>query len=219
MSAIVLSRPAAAARTLADLVHRLGDVPLDRIRMHPLPGTATEADVIEASQADDVTYELVDGVLVGKPMAFFESRIAAVLIRILGNYLVQRRIGTVFAPDAQMRLRRGLVRSPDVAFFSAARFPSGRVPQSPIPDVTPDLAVEVLSVSNTRREIDRKRREFFRSGTRMMWIVDPRARTVQVFTSPRSPQTLTEDDLLDGGDVLPGFSVSIRDVFTEAETA
>lgn len=219
MPTAALPRPIAALKTLADLHHRLGDVPLDRIRMHPLPGTATEEDVIAACREDGVTYELVDGVLLEKPMAFFEASLAAVLIRLIGNYLQRHPIGRVFAPDAQMRLRRGLVRSPDVTFFSRERFPSGRVPREPIPDVVPDLAVEVLSRSNTKREIDRKRREFFRAGTRLMWIVDPEARTVKAYTSTREFVELTEDEVLTGGDVLPGFKLRIRDWFTEAETA
>ena len=217
MPTTVLPRPIAALKTLADLHRRLGDVPLDRIRMHPLPGTATEDDVLAAGREEGVTYELVDGVLVEKPMAFFEASLAAVLIRLIGNYLQKNRIGRVIAPDAQMQLRSGLVRSPDVSFFASARFPDGRIPKDAIPQVVPDLAVEILSRSNTKREIDRKRREFFRAGTRVMWIVDPDRRSVKVYTSPREFVERMADETLDGGVVLPGFQIRIEDWFSEAE--
>ena len=116
-----------------------------------------------------------------------------------------------------MRLFPGLVRVPDVAFASWARFPEGRVPTAPIPSLAPDLAIEVLSDSNTPREMRRKRGEYFTSGVRLVWLVDPEPRTVSVYTAPEEVSELGEDDTLDGGDVLPGFSLPLRDLFAELD--
>jgi Uma2 family endonuclease len=76
------------------------------------------------------------------------------------------------------------------------------------------LAVEVLSPSNTAREIDQKLREYFESGTRLAWVIDPRSRTIAIYLSPDKPaRTLSESEVIDGGDVLPGFSVAIAEFF------
>src|SRR5207302_308329 len=82
-------------------------------------------------------------------------------------------------------------------------------PDEPIPELAPDLAVEVLSESNTRAEMDRKRQEYFRAGTRLVWEVDPRTRTVAVYNSADNPVTLRAADVLDGGSVVPGFSLPL----------
>ncbi len=81
----------------------------------------------------------------------------------------------------------------------------------------PDLAIEVLSSGNTRKEITRKLRTYFESGVRLVWVVDPRKRTVRVHTSPDKYTRLGEDDTLDGGEILPGFTVSIREWLEAAE--
>jgi Uma2 family endonuclease len=112
-----------------------------------------------------------------------------------------------------LRLASGLVRLPDVSFVSQALVPGGAFPREPIPDLFPDLAVEVLSPSYTRSEMERKRREYFTAGTRLVWVVDPDARTVDVFTAPDVSARLTAADTLDGGAVLPGFSLSLAALF------
>lgn len=207
------SYAASSAMTLADLLRDLGDIPPDRIRARPAPGTATEQDVLDINAHEDRLFELVDGVLVEKGMGFRESLIAAFLIEILSRAAREKRLGVVSGPDGFMRLRPGLVRGPDVAFVSWARLPDQRIPEAPIPGLVPDLAVEVLSESNTIREMERKRREYFGQGVRMVWMVDPASRSVTVFTSVTESSVFTESDTLDGGDVFPGFSVSIREVF------
>jgi Uma2 family endonuclease len=81
----------------------------------------------------------------------------------------------------------------------------------------PDLAVEILSPSNTADEIQRKRGEYFNRGTQLVWIIDPRARTAEVFTAPAASTLLHEADTLDGGVVLPGFTLPLRDLFAELD--
>ena len=91
------------------------------------------------------------------------------------------------------------------------------VPSLDHPHLVPDLAVEVLSEGNTVPEMDRKRREYFRAGVRLVWLVDPEARTVAVFTGPDQHSTLGETDLLDGGAVLPGFTLSLAELFARLD--
>ncbi len=116
-----------------------------------------------------------------------------------------------------MRLVPGLVRVPDLAFASWDRIPGRRRPTGPIADFAPDLAIEVLSRSNTRAEMVRKRREYFASGVRLVWEVDPVARTVAVFDAPDHSRVLDESQTLDGGDVLPGFALPLADLFGELD--
>jgi Uma2 family endonuclease len=112
-----------------------------------------------------------------------------------------------------VRLVPGLVRIPDVAFFAWERFPNRRRPAQRVPDLVPDLAVEILSEGNTEGEMKRKLDEYFGAGVPLVWYVEPEPRTVRVYTSPTECRLLTEDDLLDGGPALPGFQLSIRDWF------
>lgn len=203
--------------TFADLVAQLGDVPLERIWLYPLPGTATEQDVLHANDHLDRLCELVDGVLVEKAMGFRESLIAAELISLLKVFVKPRRLGLVSGADDMMRLTTGLVRIPDVSFVSWDQIPERRVPAEPIPNLYPTLSIEVVSRSNRPRELARKRREYFAAGTRLVWQFDPATRTAEVFTGPDQSVKLDETGTLDGGDVLPGFTLSLRELFAELD--
>ena len=200
--------------TFADLLDRLGNVPLDRIRLHPAPGTAAEDDVIIG--CEERLCELVDGVLVDKPVGFHESLLATLLIRSVGRFLDEHDLGHVLGADTMLRLAPGLVRLPDVSFFSWDRFPGRQLPTTQIAALTPDLAVEVLSPSNTRREMTRKLHEYFAGGCQLAWYFPYHQRVVRVYTDPTTVRTLQEDDVLDGGDVLPGFTLRLRDLFDRA---
>ena len=214
MNDILVSPP--AIETLADLLHRLGDIPLERIRFRPYPGTATEQDVIEAEARTDRLCELVDGVLVEKAMGYYESRLAIVLAFFLETYLESSALGIVLGADGMTRMEPGLVRMPDVAFHSWAHFPNRLLPPGSFVEQAPDLAVEILSPSNTKREMDRKRAEYFAGGGLLVWQVYPPSRRVRVYTSVDAFVELTEEDALDGGAVLPGFTLSIRRWFERA---
>jgi Uma2 family endonuclease len=206
-----------ANETLADLHARLGSVPLHRIRCHPALGTATEADVLHSVEGEEKHLcELVEGVLVEKPMGYYESLLAGVLIQLLWNFLDEHDLGLVLGADATLRLAPGLVRLPDVSFIAWEHFPHRELPTEPIPDLAPDLVVEVLSASNTAAEMERKLREYCAAGVRLIWYVYPEERAVHVYTSPHDVRILQADEILDGGAVLPGFQVIIRDWFGRA---
>jgi len=202
--------------TLADLLDRLGNVPPERIRLHPPPGTATEDDVLARPGGEKRLCELVDGVLVDKPVGFHEALLATLLSSYLWRFLEEHDLGIALGADAMLRLAPGLVRLPDVSFFSWGRFPGRRLPTTQIADLAPDLAVEVLSPSNTEREMTRKLHEYFAAGCRLAWYVPFGERVVRVYTSPTAVRILHEDDVLDGGAVLPGFRLAIRDWFDRA---
>src|SRR4029450_3435325 len=113
------------------------------------------------------------------------------------------------------QLRIGLVRIPDVAFASWDRFPGGEIPTDPVPDIAPDLAVEVLSPGNTPGEMSRKLREYFAAGVRLVWFVDPKTKSVTVYTSRTRSKTIPSTGTLDFGKVLPGFEVSVASLFAK----
>ena len=199
--------------TLADLIRELGDIPLQRIRLHPPPGTATERDVLAALETPRKRLcELVDGVLVDKPMGTKESLLALLLGHLLWDFL-ENNLGIVIGADGPLRLKLGLVRIPDLAFISWDRLPGGKLPDEPIAGIVPDLAVEVLSEGNTKREIERKLKEYFQCGVRLVWLLDPRTQTAKAYTSPTKVRRIGKNQNLDGGDVLPGFSAPLKRLF------
>jgi Uma2 family endonuclease len=138
------------------------------------------------------------------------------LIFFLELFLDEHPVGGVLDGAGFLRLRVGRVRAPDVSFIRWAQMPNREFPQEPIASLIPDIAVEILSESNTEKEMDQKLREYFEAGTRLVWYVDPQAQTVRVYSSPRRSRLLTENDTLEGGKVLPGFSLSIKKWFQRA---
>jgi Uma2 family endonuclease len=108
-------------------------------------------------------------------------------------------------------MKSGRVRLPDAGFTSNARLPKTL---EPIPTTSPDLAIEVLSDSNTAAEIRQKLIEYFQTGTRLAWIVDPSTRTVAIYHKAGEPtRTVGESDMLDGGEVLLGLSFEVSKIF------
>ena len=219
MSTALVETENELADTVAELLEQLGGIGPERVLVRPALGTATEVDVLKALEARRKRIcELIDGVLVEKAMGYSESRLACYLIVLLDNFVRPQNLGLVTGPDGAIRLWAGRVRIPDVAFFSWESIPVRRLPKQPIPTLAPDLAIEVLSAGNSLREMLLKRQDYFSVGVRLVWIIDPRARTVSVFTSAESPAAvLAESEVLDGAPVLPGFTVSLREFFAELE--
>jgi Uma2 family endonuclease len=203
--------------TVADLWERLGQVPLDRIRLTPTPGTAVEQDVLDSNAQSDTICELVDGVLVEKTMGYMESLLAMAIGEFLRRFVRKHKLGIVLGPDGTLRILPRQVRAPDVCFLSWKRFPDGKLPQTPIPAVAPDLAVEVLSEGNSAGEMQRKLYDYFAAGVRLVWYVDLRTRTATVYTSPERSTVFGENDVVTGGDVLPGFELPLRELFAEVD--
>ncbi|MBX3442797.1 MAG: Uma2 family endonuclease [Planctomyces sp.] len=199
--------------TVADLVSRLGGIPLDRILLNPPPGRATEADAVRLKNC-----ELIDGILVEMAMGWGESAWGSVLIGRIERQLAGNRIAVVAGADGLARLREGRVRIPDVGVYLLNRFPGGRATPRAVCDIAPDWAVEILSPSNTPREMQLKREQFFEAGTRRVWIVDPRGRTIEDWTSPDTMRVLRQQDVADLSDILPGFSLDVGGWFREMDS-
>ncbi len=132
----------------------------------------------------------------------------------LRSFIRPRRLGSLMGSDTGILLERDpdTVREPDIAYISAERMPIG----AEIPgysEVVPDLVVEVASPSDTLQQVEEKSRMWLGYGVRLVWTMHPSTRTVNVYAESGAGLTLTEEDVLDGGDVLPGFSWEVSDIF------
>jgi Uma2 family endonuclease len=203
--------------TVGDLLHRLGDIAPSRVRLHPAPGTARVEDVVAIDAKEGRLFELIDGVLVEKGMGLHESILAGAILGALRNWARPGKLGFVAGEGGMFRVLSEQVRIPDVLFASWDAMPGRRLPPGPVPAITPDLVVEVLSVSNTKREMERKRGEYFAAGVKLVWEVDPVARRVWAYSALDKVQALGENDTLDGGGVLPGFQLNLGQLFAELD--
>ncbi len=199
--------------TVAQIHKRFGPLPISRIRHDPAPGTAREADVTRIRERERRLYELVDGVLIEKTMGFEESWLAVRIAVVISAFADPRKLGIVTGADGTVKLVPGLVRMPDVAFFSRERLKRRKPPYPSIPLLVPDLAVEVLSENNTEEEMDEKLSDYLKAGVKFVWYVDPRAQTVKVYAPRKPARTLRMGQSLDGGAVLEGFTLPLKDLF------
>lgn len=203
--------------SLADLQQHLGGIPAERIRLVPAPGCATEQDLLEIADREDRLYELEDGVLVEKAMGWYESILATWIGAQIAAYLETHDLGQVLGADGPLKILPGTIKLPDVAFIGWSRFPTHRLARRPVPALIPDLAIEVLSKANTAAEMERKLKQYFEAGVRLVWYIDPGTRSARVFTSLTEVTEVDEDGMLDGGQVLPGFQLSLRRLFERAD--
>ena len=214
-------RPPVAPRaglTAEDLLSLFGPIPLDRVCWDPFPGTATFDDCERLNEAGR-RYELIDGILLEKAVGLRESEIAADILRLSYSWDPKKELSRWTGADGFVRLfPAGRTRAPDVSCFLRENLPDGRLPTDPIPALTPDFCVEVLSESNTREEIDGKLDDLFASGCRLAWVVDPRARTARIVTPaadgprPWRDETVGDDATLAGDPVLPGFAAPLAEL-------
>lgn len=201
----------------SDVVEHFGDIPIARIRTSPPPGESTEADVVELHDHHRRLCELIDGTLVEKAMGWQEALLAASITTILNSFVEPRDLGVVFGADGMFRLAPGQVRIPDVAFVSKERYSGRDVSPAAFWELGCDLAVEVVSPSNTPREMERKLADYFAAGVGAVWLVYPEAREVAVYSSANESATLRGDDMLDGGGVLSGFSAPVSQIFAKLD--
>jgi Uma2 family endonuclease len=218
MSTTSATKPKTKFPTFADVQERLGHIPESRILSFPAPGTATVQDLLDGSITGDRLYELVDGILVEKGMGFREGFLGLRIGHLLQTYLDTDNIGLAAGSDGMIRFKLNLVRMPDVSFIrwdSVADTDVIENPAGAFLEVPPDLAVEVLSPSNTRREMEIKLDEYAKAGVKLVWYVDPERKEVDVYPkgNPKRKKTLGENDTLDGGTVLPGFAVQVARIF------
>jgi len=164
----------------------------------------------------DALYEIVNGERREiPPMGTLAGTLASVLAHYLNAFGIERKLGLAVS-EVLFCLRPGQSsRRPDVAFVSYSRWPLTLPPvDDPSEfDFAPNLAVEVVSPSNTATEIEDKIKEYFDAGVDLVWVIHPRHRRIYVHESASQTRLLVETDELDGGNVLPGFRLSISALF------
>ncbi len=163
-------------------------------------------------------YEVVGGQIVEKPaMGAFESLLASLLWRRMANHAHDNQLGrvvseTLFLLDPAL----GLERRPDLAFVSTERWPlRRRIPRTEAWVVVPDLAVEVVSLTNGAEQLAAKIEEYLRSGVRQVWVVYPGTSKVYLYDSPTRVRILQVGDDLEGGSVFPGFRLALEQLFQQ----
>ena len=170
------------------------------------------------TMADDgLKHELQAGILLSEPRpGFRHGLVTATVTELLGRHVRLQALGVVLAGDPGFVLARDpdTLRGPDVAFVSKDRLPRAE-DQVHAFEGAPDLAVEVLSPSNTRTAVHAKVADYLAAGTRLVWVIDPdpERETVTIYRSLLAPRTLSRDDELGGEDVVAGFRVTVAELF------
>jgi Uma2 family endonuclease len=158
--------------------------------------------------------ELVRGELrTTVPSGFDHGVVVINLSGLVTSHVKQYRLGQVVMKAGFILARNpDVVRGPDVAFVQVSRIPASGRPVK-FWEGAPDLAVEVVSPSDTLEEVEEKVDDYLAAGTRMVWIMNPRRRTITVYRPGSNPVVLREADTLDGQDVLPGFHCGVHEAF------
>lgn len=210
--------------TIADVQERLGHIPESRILSFPAPGTATVHDLLDSSITNGRACELVDGILVEKAMGLRSEYIAFWIGYLIAAFLEQNNLGAVFGSKGPIRLKLNLVRLPDVFFIRWDSVEDTDEIENPVGaflETPPDLVVEVLSPGNTRNEMDAKLKEYARAGVEIVWYVYPERNEVDLYPKGKKKGKITFGiaDTLDGGEILPGFTLPVSKIFEKRAPA
>lgn len=173
------------------------------------------ADELFAMSKDGLRYELVKGELRKmSPAGTEHGAVVFNLTLLLGQHLRVSKLGQGFGAETGFKIfsNPDTVRAPDIAFVRRERIPETGIPKN-FWDIAPDLAVEVLSPSDTVNEVDEKVEDWLAAGVRVVWVVNPRTRAVTLHLSPHEVVVLHEQDELDGGEVVPGFRCRVAEIF------
>jgi Uma2 family endonuclease len=174
----------------------------------------TAEEFAKLPAADDGSQqELVRGLVVTMPPpGARHGACCSKIDRRIGTYVETHNLGTVFSNDTGFIAQRDpdTVRGPDIAFWARQRLPE--VPEGYV-EIPPDLAVEVVSPSDHFSTVQTKVRQYLDHGVKLVWVVDPEDRSVTVYRALDKVAILTESDTITGDDVLPGFSIPVRDFF------
>ena len=162
-------------------------------------------------------YELVDGELVMSNAGMRHGEIAVIISAALSTYVRSQRLGSVCDSSTGFRLQSGNYRSPDVSFVAKERLRGMRRLPLKMFQGSPDLAVEILSSTDTVEGIHNKLVELFENDTKLVWVVNPFQETVLVHHSPQPNKLLLTGEAIDGEDIVPGFSLAVADLFAELE--
>jgi Uma2 family endonuclease len=175
----------------------------------------TDEEFVALSK-DGYRYELVNGELVDMGHSGMEhGYVACILVALLTTFVRQNKLGAICDSSTAFTLKNGNKRSPDVSFVSKERLKGLKRPPRGFFQCSPDLAVEILSPSNTVGEIHDKIVEYFENETRLVWVIHPDEKYVLVYHSPEPDRFLRSQDALNGEAIVPGFSMSVAELFEE----
>jgi Uma2 family endonuclease len=173
--------------------------------------TLLTVEQFEQLPDDGMRHELDEGELIAVPPTFgLHGKVQAKTAYHLQNFAGARELGLVLV-EAGFRLKRNTVLAPDVSFIRAER--ANTLDLESRFECAPDLAVEVISPSETAAEIAHKVRHYLHAGA-VVWVLYPKDRTVHVFETSKSARVLEADDLLESPSLLPGFAVRVSELFT-----
>lgn len=159
--------------------------------------------------------ELVRGEIVQiSPAKYIHGKIAMEIGSLLNDYVKKNKLGVVCAAETGFIVSRNpdTIRAPDAMFISNERLSQQFEPDFFLP-FAPDLAVEVISPSDRWVEVEEKLDEYFRSGVRLAWVIEPKTKKIHVYKSPTEVRILSETDSLNGEDVVPGFAIPVSELF------
>ena len=175
-----------------------------------IPAHKTPMTLEEFLENDVEGYEYVKGKLVPmSPATMIHGEISVNLIRYLDQYVYKHQLGRVYTAETTFQLGDRVVK-PDVAFVSTDRLPENREKGAPIP---PDLAVEVVSPTDKHYDVTEKALAYLKAGTRLVWVIEPVAKTVMVYRSETDFTLLSYEDTLTGEEVVKGFTCPVAQLF------
>ncbi len=215
MSAVAVER---RYKSFKEVLARIGCVPPERILPYPAPGTATPEDAFDPKFVGDCGVECVGGILVEKAVGLREDIIGTRLIHLIGTFMDEHNLGAVSGAQGGYWFASDLMRMPDVSvvLWDSVEDPDEiEDPGEAFLRTPPDFVVEVLSPSNTVREMEIKLGEYAKAGVKLVWYVDPDRKEVDVFPKARAKgkSIVGIDGTLDGGPVLPGFVLPVAKLF------
>jgi Uma2 family endonuclease len=174
---------------------------------------------VPRSFEDEYLYEIIDGKKVEVlPMGALAGRLANRLAYRMNAHAIPNELGEANVENLfHLALPVDRNRRPDVAFVSKDRWPKDRplTPEQNAWDVVPNIIVETISPSDFNDEILDKIDEYFRAGVELVWTVHPKQKLIYVYESPTSVRVLAENDILDGGRVLPQFQLPLKELFID----
>ena len=177
--------------------------------------TLTTVDDMTSLPEGPKRYDLIEGKLFRmSPAAFRHGEVAQTIGAHMRNFVVPNRLGTVLASETGFILRRDpdTLLAPDVSFVATGRRPPAHQ-SNRFAAIVPDLVAEVVSPSDSRRYVSAKVTACLDAGVRLVWVVEPRRRTVTAHAPNQPERVVGEDGTLDGGDVVPGFTLAVAEVF------
>jgi Uma2 family endonuclease len=182
-------------------------------------------DELLALPNDGNKYEVVKGELVMSPAGIEHEEIGVRVIVALANFVRAHKLGIICGSSAGYWMKprnpdlpkKKNFLSPDISFLAKERLQGLKRPPKKFFDGAPDLVVEVLSPSDTVELLHEKIVEYFENGTRLLWVINPAEQIVLVYHSSQPDRLLRSDEMLDGEQVIPGFTLPVAELFAELE--